>query len=63
MTKLSDLRKDNLIFNEPKKYKVKNSKLKYQRVKMETMYGSKKKGPVLIETPFLLRFGVSERLS
>ena len=30
---------------------------------METMYGSKKKGPVLLETPFLFRFGVSERLS
>ena len=30
---------------------------------METMYGSKKKGPVLIETPFLFRFGLSERLS
>ena len=30
---------------------------------METMYGSKKKGPVLIETPFLFSFGVSERLS
>ena len=30
---------------------------------METMYGSEKKGPVLLETPFLFRFGVSERLS
>ena len=30
---------------------------------METMYVSEKKGPVLLETPFLFRFGVSERLS
>ena len=63
LTNLSNLRKGNLIFNEPKQYQVKNSKLKYQRVKIETMFGSKKKGPVLIETPFLFSFGVSERLS
>ena len=63
LTNLSNLRKGNLIFNEPKQYQVKNSKLKYQRVKIETMFGSKKKGPVLIETPFLFSFGLSERLS
>lgn len=27
------------------------------------MFGSKKKGPVLIETPFLFSFGLSERSS
>lgn len=43
LTKLSNLRKENLIFNEAKEYTVKNSKLKYQRIKIETIYPNYKK--------------------
>ena len=35
--------KQNIIFYEPKEYTVKNSKLKYQRIKIETKYPKEKK--------------------
>lgn len=56
--------KQNIIFYEPKEYTVKNSKLKYQRIKIETKYPKeKKKGQLVIGTPFLFSFGVKERLN
>ena len=61
LTKLENISKENLFFHEPKEYKVKNSKMKYQRMKIETKYSDNKKGPLVIESPFLFSFGVSER--
>lgn len=55
--KLSNLRNENLIFHECKEYSVKNSQLKYQRIKVETNYPTNIKGPLVIETPFLFIFG------
>ena len=60
LTKLGNISKENLIFHEAKDYKVKNSKMKYQRIKIETKYPDNKQGPLVIETPFLFSFGVSE---
>ena len=53
---LSNLGKENLIFHEP----VKNTKLNYERIKIETKYDNNKKGPLVIETPLLFSFGVTE---
>ena len=50
LTKLSNLRKENVIFNETKEYTVKNSKLKYHRIKTEKIYPNSKKGQLVIET-------------
>ena len=44
-------------------YKVKDSKFKYQRIKIETKYPSGKKGDLIIETPFLFSFGVNKKKS
>lgn len=63
LTKLENLKKENIIFNPPKDYSVKNSKIKYQRIKIETNYANGKKGALVIETPFLFSFGVNERLN
>ena len=46
-----------------KDYKVKDSKFKYQRIKVETKYPNGKKGDLIIETPFLFTFGVNEKKS
>lgn len=54
---------ENLIFNPAKDYTVKNSKIKYQRIKIETNYSDGKKGELVIETPYLFSFGVNERLN
>ena len=52
---------NNIIFNEAKEYKVKDSKVKYKRIPIEVKYSTGKKGPLVIETPLLFSFGVSEK--
>ncbi|CAH3189263.1 unnamed protein product [Porites evermanni] len=52
---------DNIIFNEAKEYKVKDSKIKYKRIPIEVKYPNNTKGPLVIETPVLFSFGVNEK--
>ena len=52
---------DNIIFNEAKEYRVKDSKIKYKRIPIEVRYLNGKKGPLVIETPLLFSFGVNEK--
>ena len=56
-----NLTPENIIFNEAKEYKVKDSKIKYKRIPIEVSYPNNKKGPLVIETPVLFSFGVSEK--
>ena len=57
-----NITQENIIFNEAKVYKVKDSNLSYKRIPIEIKYTSKKKGPLVVETPFLFSFGVSKNL-
>ena len=52
---------ENIIFNEPKEFKVKDSKIKYKRIPIEVKYPNGKKGALVIETLLLFSFGVSEK--
>ena len=52
---------ENVSFTEPKEFKVKDSNIKYKRIPIEISYGNNKKGPLVIETPTLFSFGVSEK--
>ena len=52
---------ENIIFNEAKEFKVKDSKIKYKRIPIEIKYPNGKKGALVIETPLLFSFGVSEK--
>ena len=61
LTRPDNLQKNNIIFNEAKEYNVRDSKLKYKRIKIETVYPDGKKGDLVIETPFLFSFGVNEK--
>ena len=52
---------ENIIFNEAKEFKVKDSKIKYKRIPIEVKYPNGKKGSLVIATPLLFSFGVSEK--
>ena len=52
---------ENIIFNEAKEFKIKDSNIKYKRIPIEVNYPNGKKGPLVIETPFLSSFGVNEK--
>ena len=52
---------DNIIFNEAKEYKVKNSKIKYSRIPIEIKYPNGKKGALVVESPLFFSFGVNEK--
>ena len=55
------LTQENIIFNEAKEFKVKDSKIKYKRIPTEVKYPSGKKGVLVIESPVLFSFGVNEK--
>ena len=53
---------ENIHFNEAQDFKIKDSKLSYKRIPIVIKYGGKKRGPLVVETPFLFSFGVSKNL-
>ena len=61
ITSYEDLTPDNIIFNEAKGYKAKDSKIRYKRIPIEVKYPNGKKGQLIIETPLLFSFGVNEK--
>ena len=52
---------ENIIFNEAKEFKVKDSKIKYKRIPTEIKYPNGKKGALVVETPLLFSFGVNDK--
>ena len=61
LSSYNNLTQDNIIFNEAKEYKVKDSKIKYKCIPIEVKYPYGKKGALVIETPLLFSFGVNEK--
>ena len=61
LSSYENLTSDNVIFKKAKEYKVKDSKIKYERIPIEVKYPNGKKGVLVIETLFLFSFGVSEK--
>ena len=60
LSNYEDITKENIIFNKTKEYKVKDSNIKYKRIKIEVNYSNGKRGPLVVVTPLLFSFGVSE---
>ena len=56
-----NITQENVIFNQTKEYKVKDSKIKYKRIPIEVKYPNGKKGALVVESPVLFSFGVSEK--
>lgn len=61
LTSFENLIQENIKFKEAKLSKVKDSNIKYKIIPIEVIYPNNKKGPLVIETPFLFSFGVTER--
>ena len=62
LSSYKNITQENIKFNEAKEYHVKDSNLSYKRIPIVIKYGGKKKGPLVVETPFLFSFGVSKNL-
>ena len=61
LSSFENITEDNIVFQTAKKHKVPNSKIKYQRIKIERKLPNGKLTPLVVETPFLFSFGISER--
>ena len=61
LSSLANITEDNIVFRTAKKHKVPNSKIKYERIKIERKLANGKLTPLVVETPFLFSFGISER--
>ena len=61
LSSIENTTEDNIVFQTAKKHKVPNSKIKYQRIKIERKLPNGKFSPLVVETPFLFSFGISER--
>ena len=60
LSSIENITEDNIVFRTAKKHKVPNSKIKYQRIKIERKLPNGKFSPLVVETPFLFSFGISE---
>ena len=61
LSKVENITKENIVFHEAKDFQLRNSNIKYKRIKIETKLPKGKTSPLVLETPFLFSFGVSER--
>ena len=61
LSSYENITQENIIFNEAKEVKDKDSKIKYKRIPIEVKYPNGKKGALVVETPFLFSFGVNEK--
>ena len=52
LTKLENLKKRKCYLNPAKDYNVKNSKIKYQHIKIETIYPKGIKGALVVGASF-----------
>ena len=61
LSSFENITEDNIIFQTAKKFKIPNSKMKYERIKIERKLPNGKTTPLVVATPLLFPFGISER--
>ena len=61
LSSFENISEENIVFHEPKDFQLRNSNIKYKRIKIETKLPNSKISPLVLETPFLFSFGVIER--
>ena len=61
LSSFENITEDNIIFHTAKKFKLPNSKIKYERIKIERKLPNGKTTPLVAETSILFSFGISER--
>ena len=61
LSSFENINEDNIVFHAAKQFKVPNSKMKYERIKIEMKLPNGKTTPLVVATPILFSFGLSER--
>ena len=61
LSSIENITEDNILFHKPKEFKLRKSSIKYKRIKIETKLPNGKVSPLVVKTPFLFSFGISER--
>ena len=61
LSSFENINKDNIVFHAAKQFKVPNGKMKYERIKIEMKLSNGKTTPLVVATPILFSFGLSER--
>ena len=61
LSSFESITEDNIVFQAAKKFKIPNSKMKYERIKIERKLPDGKITPLVVATPILFSFGISER--
>ena len=61
LSSFENITEDNIVFQAAKKFKIPNSKMKYERIKIERQLPDGKTTPLVVATPILFSFGISER--
>ena len=61
LSSYENISEETIVFHEPKDFHLRKSNIKYKRIKIETKLPNGKIPPLVLETPFLFSFGVSER--
>ena len=61
LSSFENINEDNIVFHSAKKFKIPDSKMKYERIKIEMKLPDGKTTPLIVATPILFSFGLSER--
>ena len=61
LSSFENITEDNIVFHSAKKFKIPNSEMKYERIKIEMKLPDGKTTPLVVATPILFSFGLSER--
>ena len=61
LSSFENITEDNIVFQTAKKFKIPNSKMNYERIKIERKLPDGKTTPLVVATPFLFSFGIIER--
>ena len=61
LSSFENITEDNIVFQTAKKFEVPNSKIRYERIKIERKLKNGRTTPLIVETPFLFSFGISGR--
>ena len=61
LSSIENITEDNIVFHAPKKYQVRNTSIKYKRLKIEIKMPNGKISQLVVDTPYLFSFSVSKR--
>ena len=61
LSSIENINEEDIVFHKAKEFKLRNTSIKYKRTKIERKLSNGKFSPLVVETPFLFSFGISER--